>query len=179
MSAHMLSYVREWKPDFEEVDVVRMLREIEGMFRPTAEDKGVTLSLDAVEGEPRVICDRRLFHSAVMDILSNALDACLEKPYEDGETPEIAVRAARSDSDSTFLVAIRDNGCGMTPEVKANVFAPFFSTKRKSGTGLGLALTARTIRLHGGEIELDSKPNEGSEFRILVPLSGPDAIKEE
>lgn len=179
MSAHMLAYVKEWKPEFEEVDVVRMLREIEGMFRKSAEDKGVALTVDAVDGEPRVICDKRLLHSAVMDILSNALDACLEKPYEDGEKPEIAVRAARSETDSHFLVAIRDNGCGMTPEVKANVFAPFFSTKRKSGTGLGLALTARTIRLHGGEIELDTRPDEGSEFRILVPLSGPDGSPDE
>ncbi len=179
MSANMLSYVREWKPEFEEVDVVRMLREIEAMFRKGAEDKEVRFTVDAVDGAPRVICDKRLFHSAVMDILSNALDACLEKPYEDDETPEIAVRAARSDSESTFLVAIRDNGCGMTPEVKANVFAPFFSTKRKTGTGLGLALTARTIRLHGGEIELDSRPDEGSEFRILVPLSGPDGDRSE
>jgi len=178
MSAHMLAYVRVWKPEFEQVDVVRMVQKIEGMFRPTAEDQGVSLTVDAPEGAPRVHCDARLMHSALMDILSNALDACLEKDYEDGETPEIAIRALRFESDSNFLVAIRDNGCGMSPEVKANVFTPFFSTKRKSGTGLGLALTARTIRLHGGEIELDSRPNEGSEFRILIPLTGPDGVKE-
>ena len=178
MSAHMLAYLREWKPEFETVDVVGMVRKIEGVFRTTAEDRGVALTVHATEDQPRVHCDRRLLHSAVMDILSNALDACLEKAYEGGEEPAIEVRAERAGSDSTFLVAIRDNGCGMSPEVKANVFAPFFSTKRKSGTGLGLALTARTIRLHGGEIELDSRPNEGSEFRILIPLTGPDGAKE-
>jgi len=178
MSAHMLAYLREWKPEFEEVDIVAMVKKIETVFRPTAEDRGVSLAVHAPPDAPRVHCDRRLLHSAVMDILSNALDACVEKAYEDDEKAGIEIRAQRSGTDSTFLVAIRDNGIGMSPEVKANVFAPFFSTKRKSGTGLGLALTARTIRLHGGEIELESRPNEGSEFRILIPLSGPDGAKE-
>ena len=62
----------------------------------------------------------------------------------------------------------------MTPEVQASVFAPFFSTKKSMGTGLGLALTARTMRLHGGEIEVESKPDVGSEFRIMVPTAGPN-----
>ncbi len=77
-----------------------------------------------------------------------------------------------------MTVAVADNGCGMTPGVLANVFAPFFSTKSRRGTGLGLALTSRTIRLHGGEIEVESELNVGSEFRIIVPAGGPEASKE-
>jgi len=148
------------------------------MFRPTAEDRGVALDVTAEDGAPKVHCDGRLVHSALMDILSNALDACAEREYPEGETPRIDLRANLSESDSAFVVAIRDNGCGMTPEIQANVFTPFFSTKKKSGTGLGLALTARTIRLHGGEIDVESRLDEGTEFRIHLPLNGPEVEQE-
>jgi len=178
MSTSMLSYVKEWKPEFEQVDVVEMIRKIEGVFRQTAEDQGVSLRVDAPEDAPTVYCDGKLVHTAVMDILSNALDAVLEKDYPEDESPELAIWAYASASGSDFAVAVQDNGCGMTPEVRANVFTPFFSTKRKSGTGLGLALTARTIRLHGGEIEVESEPNVGTEFRIILPTGGPNRPKE-
>jgi PAS domain S-box-containing protein len=178
MSAHMLSYLRDYQPEFDRVDLAGMVREIEEMFRPTVEERGVRLAVEATDGAAEVHCDGRLIHTVVVDILSNALDACMEKPYPEGETPEIRVTAGLLDGEETFALSIRDNGCGMSPEVKSRVFAPFFSTKKKSGTGLGLALTARTIRLHGGEIEVDSRPDEGAEFRILLPMRGPEGAKE-
>ncbi len=179
MSSHMLSYVREWKPEFEQVDVGGMVREIESFFRPTVEEKGAVLVVEVSEDPPPVLCDSRLVHSAVMDILSNALDACMEKPYAEDEKPEIAIRAHPSETGASFVLSVQDNGCGMTPEVRKNVFTPFFSTKSRIGTGLGLALTARTIRLHGGEIEVESEANVGTEFRIIVPTGGPSEDKEE
>ncbi len=178
MTSHMLSYLREWKPQLEEVDLAAMVREIEGFFRKTMEDKGVSLVLDTADETLMVRCDRRLVHSSMMDIISNAVDACMEKEYPEGETPEIRIRSFPSDEGSSMTVAVADNGCGMTPGVLANVFAPFFSTKSRRGTGLGLALTSRTIRLHGGEIEVESELNVGSEFRIIVPAGGPEASKE-
>ena len=174
MSTHMLKYVKNWKLELERVDLGTMVREIEGVFRTTMEDRGVGLRVEIPSDLPLVQCDARLVHSAVMDILSNAVDACLEKVYPEDETPEIRIALYPSEGDARFVLAVRDNGCGMSPQVRANVFTPFFSTKKSSGTGLGLALTARTIRLHGGEIEVESQPNEGSEFRIIVPTGGPE-----
>lgn len=179
MSAHMLGYIKEWKPTFADVDIGEMIRKIEGVFGATAADKGVRVSVDVDAGAPLVRCDERLVHSAVMDILSNALDACKEKEYAGGEQPEIKIRAHSDDAGSVFVLAVRDNGCGMSEEVMANVFTPLFSTKKSWGTGLGMALTARTIRMHGGEIEVESQVNVGSEFRIIVPAGGPTSDKEE
>ncbi|MCU0726312.1 MAG: PAS domain S-box protein [Planctomycetes bacterium] len=178
MSTHMLRYLKEWKPEFSRVDLASMVREIGGALSATARDKKVRLSVDAPPGPLLVLCDARLIHSALMDILTNALDACLEKRYEGDEEPEVRMRAALTESRSTVVLGVRDNGCGMTEEVRRNVFAPFFSTKKSKGTGLGLALTARTIRLHGGEIEVESKPDRGTEFRIVVPVEGPSGAKE-
>ena len=178
MSTHMLSYVREWKPVLEDVDMAEMVREIESFFRQTMEDKGVSLAIEVKGKVPTVRSDRRLLHSAVMDLISNSVDACVEKHYPEGESPAISIAVSASGNGGLVAVAVKDNGCGMTPEVRANVFAPFFSTKSRWGTGLGLALTSRTIRLHGGEIEVESELNVGSEFRIIVPAGGPESTKE-
>jgi two-component system NtrC family sensor kinase len=78
----------------------------------------------------------------------------------------------------TFLVAetgvnirIADDGIGMSEETKKRIFDPFFTTKRhKHGTGLGLSIAYGIITEHGGTIEVDSRPGEGSEFRIAIPL---------
>ena len=126
-----------------------------------------------------VNCDRQLLHSAVTDLLANAFDACLRKDYGDLEVPEVVLGADRSKKrEEHVIVEVRDNGEGMTEEVKKNIFTPFFSTKKKLGTGVGLTLTSRIIRQHGGEIEVESEPSEGTIFRFSLPVRGPQKQKE-
>ncbi len=127
---------------------------------------------------PEVYCDAGLIHSAIMDIVSNALEACLSKEYEDGESPQVDLATTHFEASGRFVIEISDNGPGMTEGVKANIFTPFFSTKRDKGTGLGLALTSRFVNLHGGAIEVVSEPGAGATFRILLPVAGPDKNKE-
>jgi two-component system sensor histidine kinase FlrB len=64
---------------------------------------------------------------------------------------------------------VRDSGAGIAPEAQARVFEPFFTT-RGQGTGLGLAIALGVVRAHGGTIEISSKPGEGSEFIMLLPV---------
>jgi two-component system, NtrC family, sensor kinase len=86
----------------------------------------------------------------------------------------------------TFLVAkshvnirIADDGIGMSEDTKKRIFDPFFTTKRhKHGTGLGLSIAYGIVTEHGGTIEVDSKPGDGSEFRIAIPLSRPPKAPE-
>jgi len=63
----------------------------------------------------------------------------------------------------------------MTEEIKRNIFAPFFSTKKTLGTGFGLAVTARIIKAHDGKILVESEPDQGTVFRIHLPKDGPQA----
>ena len=113
-----------------------------------------------------------MIHSAVMDIVSNAMDACLSKDYPDGETPEVVIGAYSTDDVQIAVVDIMDNGCGMTEEVKANIFTPFFSTKSRAGTGLGLSTTSRMISIQGGKIDVESEPGRGAVFHIMLPIDG-------
>jgi signal transduction histidine kinase len=174
MTTHMLTYVRDWTPDVELVDTGSLLAEIGRVFRGRTEELGVRFDVDLPAAAPRIRCDAKLVHSAILDLLSNALDAVLEKDYDEGEEPAIALRIREDDRHA--VVEVEDNGCGMTADVRRSVFVPFFSTKRKSGTGLGLALTARVIEVHGGEIEVETEPDVGSVFRLVLPHAGPKRV---
>jgi signal transduction histidine kinase len=71
--------------------------------------------------------------------------------------------------DDTVDITVKDNGIGMSAEQLQNLFTIFFSTKGSQGTGLGLFLTDRIIRQHGGQIVVESRPGHGSRFRMTLP----------
>jgi signal transduction histidine kinase len=78
-------------------------------------------------------------------------------------------------------ICIRDNGTGMSPEVKEKIFNPFFTTKPAGeGTGLGLSLSHDiVVKQHGGSIEVDTRPGEFTEFRVILPRGGAALAKTE
>ncbi|MCK5407015.1 MAG: HAMP domain-containing histidine kinase, partial [Candidatus Krumholzibacteria bacterium] len=173
LSHSMLKYAREWKIEPEPVDIPDLVDKIILAIGQTASERGVSLDREIGESMPPVPCDPRLMHMVLMDIASNALDACDFKEFTDGEEPELVIRARCSDDGRSAIIELADNGVGMSPEVRKNVFTPFFSTKKKWGTGLGLALTSRIIELHNGKIVVESEPEKGSVFRISLPLESP------
>ena len=70
-----------------------------------------------------------------------------------------------------IVIRVKDNGKGMDEKTQKNVFDPFFTTKRNTGgTGLGLSITYGIIESHKGKIEINSKLNEGTEFKIYIPV---------
>ncbi len=128
---------------------------------------------------PLVECDAEMIHSVVMDLLSNALDACSWKQYGEEEAPRVILRAKPASVDGYVHIEVSDNGEGMTEEVQAKVFTPFFSTKKKAGTGMGLAVVARIVNSHGGTTTMESEPGKGATFGVLLPIKGPSATEEE
>ena len=173
LSRNMLNFAREWNPELQRVDLSELIESIRELNRQAAIDHGVVLRHEISEGLPPVLCDPKLVHMAATDILVNAIDACTTKEYRDGETAEIVLGSHLDESGEFFVIEVRDNGCGMVEDVKHNIFTPFFSTKNTMGTGLGLALTARIIRVHGGDILVDSEPDRGTTFRVNIPKDGP------
>lgn len=178
LSRNMLNWAREWKPDLRRVDVGELVAELCEQNRRAAADEGVFLRCEAPDGSPTVWSDPKLIHMAVTDLLVNAIDACASKDYPAGESPEVVLSSSLAERGGTFVIEVRDNGCGMNEQIRRSVFTPFFSTKEGQGTGLGLALTARIIHAHGGKISVESEPEQGTVFRIRLPMDGPGEHRE-
>ncbi len=103
-----------------------------------------------------------------LSILSNAADAVLE-----GSPAQTEVRVSvRCDSGKRVVVTIRDSGPGMPPDVLRCVFDPFYTTKPPGrGRGLGLAISRKVVTDLGGEIDVESSPEQGTTFRVVLPAA--------
>ena len=109
--------------------------------------------------------DSDQLRAALVNILENAVDACLEKG--DAASPQIQFRVRPQDHDVVF--EIEDSGIGMSAEVQAKIFTLFFSSKSTQGTGIGLFITRKIIHQHGGRVTVDSQAGKGTLFRITIP----------
>jgi two-component system NtrC family sensor kinase len=123
---------------------------------------------------PLVKCYPAQLNQVFMNILSNAIDALLTSTKESPKqiVIETSPVAAKINAEITSVVVkIRDNGSGIPAEVQTKIFDPFFTTKPVgSGTGLGLSISYQIVEKHGGEILVNSKVGEGTEFAIALPV---------
>lgn len=117
---------------------------------------------------PQVRCYPMQIKQVFMNLLVNAYQAIEEKLGPDGEGGSVQIRTARSRGGVS--IAIRDTGAGIAAEDVARIFDPFFTTKKVgSGTGLGLSMSYSIVQRHGGTIQVESKPGEGSVFEVWLP----------
>jgi signal transduction histidine kinase len=121
------------------------------------------IEVELVLGDiPKLLCYSGKINQALLNLLSNAKDAISGKGKIRVET--------KCDSDNVYI-SIKDNGVGMSEEVKNKIFEPFFTTKDVGkGTGLGLSITYGIIEDHKGKIEVKSEEGEGTEFFITLPI---------
>ena len=132
-------------------------------MEPLCREKSVGFHVSAEVGDSIITGSRKALGGALLNLLENALQAC-EGRNENAEVRLSAVVAGRH-----LRLSVRDTGEGIALEAQERIFEPFFTT-RGQGTGLGLAIALGVARAHGGSIEVSSKPGEGSEFIILLPI---------
>jgi PAS domain S-box-containing protein len=159
-----LSYSKKHVPVMEMVDPQEIAREIYSLYHAAARRDGVSLLFEADEEIPATNMETSGIHTCLANLVSNAIDACKASKKERGT---VMLRVRRGDGTTVFEV--EDTGCGMDAEVRDKVFTSFFTTKGLGGTGLGLLVTKKIVREHGGRIEVESEPDEGSCFRIELP----------
>ncbi len=128
--------------------------------------RGIRLETDLADGLTVEGDDEKL-QQLFLNLFLNSADAM----QDGGELRVRLVRTPKGDCE----VCVEDTGHGMSPEVRARVFEPFFSTKQAgAGTGLGLMVAHGIARDHGGTIEVESEEGRGSKFCIVLPAAGPD-----
>jgi signal transduction histidine kinase len=81
-------------------------------------------------------------------------------------------------SEGQAVVGVIDTGVGMTEEIREKIFEPFFTHGKKNGNGLGMAIAARIMESHGGRVEVESAPGEGTTIRLALPLQPAPKVKD-
>lgn len=145
----------------EGVDVAPVLEDAQRLAAPQMHRAGVLLDVDVVHGLS-MRANREALLSMLLNLLDNAQQACAG-----GGRVQLTLR--RSGDDAVLCVA--DDGCGMTAEVSARLFEPYFTT-RSDGHGLGLAFVRSVVEAHGGHVSVNTAPGQGTQFRVSLPIAG-------
>jgi signal transduction histidine kinase len=157
--------MRRTRP-WQQVDVTEVVREVVEATRPRwsdqAQARGVAyqMNLELAPAAP-VTGDPAELRETFLNLLFNALDAMPQ-----GGSLTFATRV----EDDRVVCTVTDTGVGMSETVRQRCFEPFFTTKAEHGTGLGLSIAYGIVTRHGGEIEVWSRPGEGSRFTVRLPL---------
>jgi signal transduction histidine kinase len=132
----------------------------------SAAQEGIEMTTRGEEG-PLFRLDPDAIGRALLNLITNAIDACREKSYKRHEKPQVSLRVKRQKGEIRFTVT--DNGVGMAEGIQKKLFTRFFTTKDTGGTGLGLCVSQKIVQEHGGTITVDSAPGKGSTFNISLP----------
>lgn len=162
----MLSYTRDRKPEYGTADPNEIVRSVVDLMQPTAQERGIRLSIEPQAVSGTVELDKEGIHHCVLNLVSNAMDAC----EEEGAAVSVSARDVGS---NRIMIQVSDQGCGMDEKSRRCLFQPFFTSKGSKGTGLGLSVTQKIVHEHGGRIEVDSEEGKGSTFRIILPRVPP------
>jgi signal transduction histidine kinase len=106
----------------------------------------------------------------ILNLINNAFYAVNEKKKQDGDGYEPTILVSTKKTNDKVAIKVSDNGNGIPQKVLDKIFQPFFTTKPTGqGTGLGLSLSYDIVKAHGGELKVETKEGEGSEFIISLP----------
>jgi len=163
----LLEYSKDSEPEYESCFPNEIANEVCSLIESRAKEYDVEIIQDFDLSLGEVVLDRKGIHRCLLNLVSNAIDACLFDSSK-GKKWVVEVRTIL-DNDEEVKFEVSDNGCGMDQEVKEKLFTSFFTTKEGRGTGLGLLITQKIVQEHGGTITIDSEAGKGSTFTIRLP----------
>ena len=168
--ADLLDYARETRLDCHEYALGRILAPVVEACAADGRARGVRVVAHGLEDAVVASVDGQRLRQVFTNIMQNALEAT-----ERQRSGRVEVRLHQRET--AGVVEIADNGVGIQPEHREKIFLPFYTTK-PTGTGLGMAIVKKIMDLHGGEIEIDSAPGQGTTIRLIIPRSPLSAVAE-
>ncbi|MEC8557543.1 MAG: ATP-binding protein [Planctomycetota bacterium] len=159
----MLSFSKDREPNMEAGDVREIVDEVCNLMESRAVDAKVDLTWNRPKHEVRASFESEGIHRSLLNVLTNAIDACTE--VEKGQIEiEVEVKG------SMVHITVMDNGPGIAEEDQPLVFVPFESTKGAGGTGLGLPVSQKILREHGGDLTFQTQVGRGTAFVLFWPV---------
>ncbi|NOZ25241.1 MAG: HAMP domain-containing protein [Nitrospirae bacterium] len=156
----LLEFSRKWPLKIGKVDVNRLLKDVMDLVSINIKNSGIDITTDFSD-LPEINADANQLKQVFLNLINNAIQAMPE-----GGT--LSLRTAKVDN--SVIIEVSDTGTGIPDNVAQKIFEPFFTTKRDKGTGLGLPISYRIIKKHGGKIEVKSRVERGTTFRVILPV---------
>ncbi len=159
-------------PEFEEVDLAKILDDIVLLQREAARSQNTKFTLKIDPSIPPVQGDEGLLTRLFLNIIKNAREAILhdgEVVIETKIASDYHMTGPGRRSSPMVYISVSDNGCGIAADKMEQIFTPYFTTKIK-GSGLGLAISQKIIEDHNGLLKIESTPGEGTTMTVSLPL---------
>lgn len=164
MTKEMLSLASTAPPAFEVCSLNEIVEEVCELMAGEAKKKGIDLLLELEPSLPPVTVDPDGIHTCLLNLVTNAIEA-----FPDDGSGGLVTVSSRDEGAAGVHLQVRDTGEGMSEELRDRVLENLFTTKGARGTGLGLAITQKIVHEHGGTIDVESEPDKGSCFTIILP----------
>jgi signal transduction histidine kinase len=169
----ILYYAKERDLKWEQLDVLSFASDVARVLESKIRERNIAFVKQFDETVGKFEIDAGYVHSALMNILENAMDACTRDSAKNDHEIVFGVRQDKKH----IIFEVFDNGVGMDRATIEKIFTPFFSSKGRKGTGLGLYISNKIIQQHGGQIQIKSTPGQLTLFTIKIPKFVPKSIK--
>ncbi len=170
----MLTFSKEREPVLEAANLNELVADVVELTKTRADEEHVKLVWLPAPTMPTLMFDPESMHRAVLNIITNAIDACHER-----DEGRVEVSTQYSHAERMARVQVVDNGSGIERDDLERIFAVFVSRKGGRGTGLGLPVSQKILEEHGGRIRVESKIGEGSRFTLEFPATTPQTAGDE
>ena len=167
----MLTFSKTREPELAPADLGAVVTEVVETVRQRAAAAGVAIRWQPRADLPLLLFDAEGMFRAILNVVTNALDSVEERPG-----PAIGLDVAFDETARLARVTVSDNGAGIAEEARGTIFDLFVSTKGTRGTGLGLPVSRKILREHGGDIRCTSSVGQGSTFVLEFPLRLADDV---
>lgn len=149
----------------------KLLEEASALALVGAKDQGVKVRFDLDTGHDLVFADKVQIQQVVLNLIRNAIEAMSEAKNRQ------LVISSSPDSDRTVRVSVSDTGTGLSPDILAQLFQPFVTTK-KHGMGVGLSISKTIVEAHGGQLWAEPNPDGGTVFHLTLKLANGGDIRD-
>lgn len=167
----MLTFSKEREPDLSPSNMNQVVSDVVELMQSRAKDLEIQLVWEPAQEMPTLVFDPEGIHRAVLNIVTNAIDAAAETE----QAGQVRVTTEYAAVESKLRVCVDDNGPGIPAEHMDQLFSPFVSFKGSHGTGLGLPVSQKIVNEHGGRIQVESTVGQGSRFIVEIPAVLPGA----
>ncbi|WP_333878252.1 sensor histidine kinase [Methylobacter sp.] len=173
----LLDFTRRHPPHFTHINLSEPVNAVLDLLGYEAHKKQVELIYEASKELPLIYADGDGIQQIVLNLITNALSATGKggRVFVAAEPYQLSIGPTHNEAVDVVQLTVRDNGCGMSPEILEHLFDPFFTTRHaQGGVGLGLAVAHSIVTAHHGTIKAESAPGLGSTITLILPVEKPN-----